>query len=47
MKRPLQAALILVTLALTTACDLRLGTNGYAATDAYCGGNPSETCPLW
>lgn len=47
MKRPLRAVLILASLVLSTACDLRLGTNDYAATDVYCGGNPSETCPLW
>ncbi len=47
MKHTVKAALILVTLVLSTACDLRLGTQGYAATDSYCGGNPSESCPLW
>lgn len=47
MKRPLRAALILATIVFASACDLRIGTNDYAATDAYCGGVPSETCPLW
>ena len=47
MKHTVQAALILASLVLSTACDLRQGTQGYAATDAYCGGNPSESCPLW
>jgi hypothetical protein len=47
MKRPLHAALLLATFVLASACELNVGTNDYAATDRYCGGVPSETCPLW
>jgi len=46
MKSPLRATLILALLTLSSACNLRNATNGYAGTDEYCGGVPSERCPL-
>lgn len=45
--RRLHAVLLLSTLLLPSACDLRQATQGYSASSELCGGNPSEACPLW
>lgn len=47
MKRPLKLAILLAAFALSTGCDLLNSTNDHAASDQYCGGIPSEDCPLW
>lgn len=47
MKRPIQLTLILAAFVLSTGCDLLNSTTGHAASDQYCGGIPSEDCPLW